>query len=231
MRFFEVFFVLLRSMNRLILILCSLAAASAVAQAKYYVPDSLLLRQVDIDALVHLLISVILALVLTILGLMVYLYRTKQKKNRALFRQIKEKDQLIKQMDHLWQQYPSPVEQKYERGNTKQQLLFGRFHAYLLQDKNFTNPDMDYIKIATALTTNKTYLYEAVKVVSGKSPIEYINGLRVDETRKMLESRSDYSIMVIASECGFNSYRTFQRLFRKTYRLSPAEYCKLTKTE
>jgi len=67
---------------------------------------------------------------------------------------------------------------------------------------------MDYIKIATALTTNKTYLYEAVKVVSGKSPIEYINGLRVDETRKMLESRSDYSIMVIASECGLLiSYR------------------------
>jgi len=52
--FFEIFFVFLRSMNRWILILYLLAASIAVAQAKYYVPDSLLNRQIKLPPILIL---------------------------------------------------------------------------------------------------------------------------------------------------------------------------------
>ena len=171
-----------------------------------------------------------LLIVSLLIGFYIVYERIRTQKNRGLYRQIKEKDQLIKQFEEL-KLHSRSLPQRHVQGNTRHQILFDKFHAYLLQDKNFTNPDIDYIKIAAALTTNKTYLYDAVKVVSGKSPIEYINGLRIEETRKMLEIRSDYSITLIASECGFNSYRTFQRFFRKTYRLRPVEYRKIAQTE
>ena len=101
----------------------------------------------------------------------------------------------------------------------------------MLYNKNITKQDIDHTQIATALSTNKTYLFDAVKAVTGKTPSEYINSLRADEARKMLDSRSGYTILAIASECGFNLYRTFQRLFRKSFQLSPVEYSKLVKTD
>jgi len=152
----------------------------------------------------------------------------KQGKNRALYHQIKEKDQLIQQLDELAQKH-TPIPQKPV--NTKQQQLFDKFHAHLLYDKNFTNPDISRDDIIVALSTNRTTLSEAVKTVTNKSLMDYINYLRVDEARKMLESHSEYTMMAIALECGFNSYRTFHRIFQKTYRLKPVEYTKLAKTE
>jgi len=162
---------------------------------------------------------------------LVYFYRMKQEKNRALYRQIKEKDQLIHLMDELKQQQPPSIKQKHAPGNTKQQQLFDKFHAHLLYDKKFTHPDIDYMQIVATLSTNKTYLYDAVKAITGKTPNEYVNSLRLDEVRSMLESNSGYTILAIASECGFNSYKTFHRLFRKTYRISPIEYTKFVKSE
>ena len=176
-------------------------------------------------------ISVVLVLALAALGMLIYFYRMKQEKNRALYRQIKEKDQLIKQMDELTQKYIPSIPQKQVHANTKYQKIFDNFHAYLLCDKKFKNPVIDYTQVVVTLSTNKTYLYEAVKSVKGTSPNEYVNGIRLDEVRKMIESHSGYTLVTIASECGFNSYRTFNRLFRKTYRIGPAEYARLARTE
>ena len=174
-------------------------------------------------------ISVVLALALAALGMLIYFYRMKQEKNRALYRQIKEKDQLIKQMDEMTQQPTPSIPQKQVYANTKHQQIFDNFHAYLLCDKKFKNPDIDYTQVVVTLSTNKTYLYEALKSVKGTSPNEYVNGLRLDEVRKMIDSHTGYTLLAIASECGFKSYKTFQRLFRKTYRISPVEYTRLAK--
>ena len=200
-------------------------------QEAYGLEKALREKQIKMQNHRLVFISVILGLALVALGMMIYFYRMKQEKNRALYRQIKEKDQLILQMDELTLKRTTAKQQKHPQENTKQQQLFDKFHAYLLCDKNFTNPDIDHIRISAALATNKTYLFEAVRAVKGISPNEYINSLRVDEARKMLENHNGYSVMAIASDCGFNSYRTFHRLFQKTYRLKPTEYTKLAKTE
>ena len=69
-------------------------------------------------------ISIVLALALATLGILVYFYRMKQEKNRALNRQIKEKDGLIRQMNELTQQHTPSIPQNH--GNTKQQQIFHR---------------------------------------------------------------------------------------------------------
>jgi len=47
----------------------------------------------------------------------------------------------------------------------------------------------------------------------------------------MLDAHSKFTMEAIAMECGFNTYRTFYRLFKEKYKLTPTEYGKLAKKE
>ena len=70
-----------------------------------------------------------------------------------------------------------------------------------------------------------------MKIVTGKTLQEYINSFRLDEAKKMLDTHSKFTVEGIALECGFNTCRTFYRLFKEKYKLTPAEYGKLAKRE
>ncbi|MCC8187761.1 MAG: helix-turn-helix transcriptional regulator [Bacteroides sp.] len=110
-------------------------------------------------------------------------------------------------------------------GDRNQRELFLRLHAYLVEDKNFTRMKINASELVTALSTNRTYLFEAVKAVTGRTLQQYINHLRQEEARQLLET-TDELIEAIAAICGYNSVRTFYRLFRHTYHMSPAVYRK-----
>ncbi|MCD8080203.1 MAG: helix-turn-helix domain-containing protein [Bacteroides sp.] len=114
-------------------------------------------------------------------------------------------------------------------GDRSQRELFLRLREYLVKDKNFTKTSIDTSRLVTTLSTNRTYLFEAVKSVAGKTLQEYINCLRLEEGRKLLET-TDELIESIAAVCGYNSVRTFYRLFRSTYEMSPAVYRKMVKS-
>jgi transcriptional regulator GlxA family with amidase domain len=69
-----------------------------------------------------------------------------------------------------------------------------------------------------------------IKAVTDKSLQEYINYLRLEEARRLLDSATHLTLEAIAVECGFNSYSTFYRLFREQYQITPASYRKLAET-
>ena len=51
----------------------------------------------------------------------------------------------------------------------------------------------------------------------------YVNGVRLNYAMSMLEGTNE-SITNICFDCGFESQRTFNRVFKERYRLSPREY-------
>ena len=140
-----------------------------------------------------------------------FLYvRLGKNKNRALYRQIREQDRLLR---------PS--------GNSQYQELVADMRNYLLEDRVFlTSVDQD--KLFDTLKTNRTYLYKAVRAVTGKTLQEYVNAMRLEEARRMLDANPDLTVEFVAGSCGF-SIRTFYRFFRENYNISPKEYRKLAK--
>ncbi|MCL2511267.1 MAG: AraC family transcriptional regulator, partial [Bacteroidales bacterium] len=163
-------------------------------------------------------------LLAVVLGIWIYYSRTIVKKNRGLYRQIKEQDRLADELQAMTKQYeqmaqsaPPATEEENAAaeeeiaqlpGNRQQRQLVSRLREFLLHDRYFSHYDLDIQNIIPKMATNRTSLFEALKVVTGKTPMEYINDLRLDEAKRLLDN-SDLTIESIALDCGFNTSRTF----------------------
>ncbi len=167
-------------------------------------------------------------LLTVILSIYIYYSRLIQKKNRGLYLQIKEQDRLAEEMRQLIVETgraPSPPPE-IASANRKQKILVNQLQEYLLKNNRFAQTDFDRDDLVAALGTNKTYLFEAVKLVTGKSLQEYVNHLRLEEARHLIDLHPELTIEAIALDSGFNTTRTFYRLFRELYKISPADYRK-----
>ena len=174
-------------------------------------------------------------LMFLLLGGAVYYNRVVANKNRGLYRQIKEQDRLAEELVQLTNYYetqnsseasPDTTVQPFP-GNRQQRELVTRLREYLLADGNLSSIDINRDELSSALGTNRNTLSVATKVVTGKTLIEYIRIMQLEEVRKLLDTHPELTVEAIASDCGFNSLPTLYRLFRKHYGISPAEYRKL----
>jgi len=77
--------------------------------------------------------------------------------------------------------------------------------------------------LADHLDINPDYLGKMFKVYTGKKIGEYINDLRIQEAARALRETED-NIIDIAFSVGYESLRTFNRLFLKVMGTSPKQY-------
>lgn len=90
--------------------------------------------------------------------------------------------------------------------------------------KHYTE-DISVFSVAEALHISKSY----VSYIFSKSLLinfcEYINSLRISKAVRLLESE-DYSVTKISNLVGFNTLRTFNRVFYKKMNQTPTQYRK-----
>lgn len=177
-----------------------------------------------------LFISRVLSVVLLLLAIAIILYHRQRRKNYALFQKIMEQDaeKLKKEEEEKEEENRMNSAAENAAQMTRQQKLFTSLRNYLLTDRNFARPEIDVHTLVSELSTNRSYLFEAIKSHTGKTLQEYINHLRLEEAKKLLEN-SDESIEEIALNCGYNTARTFYRLFQSHYNISPAAYRRMYK--
>lgn len=77
--------------------------------------------------------------------------------------------------------------------------------------------------LAHALGVSRSYLSHTFSQRIGANFRSYVNALRVDRACMLLRG-STKSITNIAYECGFESQRTFNRVFIEQYGMTPSEY-------
>lgn len=77
--------------------------------------------------------------------------------------------------------------------------------------------------LAAALAVSERTLIRKFQTVLGQSPLTYLQHLRIDSARALLEA-SDIAVERIASQVGYSDVSSFSRLFRERVGLSPAAY-------
>jgi AraC-like DNA-binding protein len=96
----------------------------------------------------------------------------------------------------------------------------------LTHEKIFQEPELTLQHLANRLQQPAYLVSQAINEGMGKTFYELINGYRVEEAKQLLvkPGNTNYTILSIGFEAGFNSKTTFNTVFKKFTGLTPTEY-------
>jgi signal transduction histidine kinase/ligand-binding sensor domain-containing protein/DNA-binding NarL/FixJ family response regulator len=101
-----------------------------------------------------------------------------------------------------------------------------RFQAKLIGifEHLYKDPDVQVQDIAAAFGKSSSVLQKLAKEYLTHSLKESLRDFRLQQAAQLLEQRSEYSIDLIAEQCGFGSTRSLQRDFKEHFQLTPQQY-------
>lgn len=87
-------------------------------------------------------------------------------------------------------------------------------------DENFSNADLSLISVSGEIGVSPNYLSTLIKKKTGKTFIDYLTQMRMDEAKKLLLGTS-MKIREISERCGYSDQHYFSYCFKKYAGVSP----------
>lgn len=98
----------------------------------------------------------------------------------------------------------------------------------LIDENRFLDPTISLDKLALELNLSTSHLSRLINTELKMSFSDYMNSLRVSEAKKLLLNPefSNYTLVAIGLESGFNSKTTFNTVFKKCTSVTPSQFRK-----
>lgn len=161
-------------------------------------------------------IYVTTGLIICLICLLFYIYDLKKK--------VKQQNDVMQRLHLQERTQLSQLEQKDAQELNKEELLFVKVSKYMEEEKPFTDHDFKVEDLAAAMSTNRTYLANAIKTYANRlTTQQYINRFRVRYAASLLQAYPEKSINEISEEAGFSSRSTFNRQFFLLFGYTPSE--------
>ena len=108
--------------------------------------------------------------------------------------------------------------------SAKDKKLFERINRTIIEEQLFLDPEFSREKFIRLGLINKNKVAQLLQQYANTNLNGYINSLRLEYASKLIQTQPDIPIKAVAIDSGFNSSRTFYRLFQQKYGMTPAEY-------
>lgn len=95
--------------------------------------------------------------------------------------------------------------------------------ACIYIEENFSNPDLCVQELCDYLYVSSSYFSKAFKETTGKTFLEYLNDVRLEESIKLLTYTNLHSYE-IAYKCGFKDPQYFSQWFKGKTNFTPKQY-------
>ena len=106
--------------------------------------------------------------------------------------------------------------------------LMTKIYACFEIEKLYLNPNLTLNDVATAASSNRSYISKAINSVTGDTFFQFVNKRRIQYAVELMNDSENKKITLeyIARISGFNSMTTFYNFFRKDRGCTPGEYLK-----
>ncbi len=145
-------------------------------------------------------------------------YYRQRRRNHILVDKLQDYDRLIA---------TAPVEAAVAPDGavapTDDTELMVRIIRFLKEDKAYSDPSFGRRQLASAMNVSVDTVARAIRECRNMTVHAFINSIRLDEARRLLEE-SEMTLAEIAGAVGFGTTRTFQRIFKENYSMSPSQY-------
>ena len=95
------------------------------------------------------------------------------------------------------------------------------FETYVRQ--HFSSDILSVSSLAYEFAMSESTLLRQLKRLTGLTPVQYLQEVRLGEARRLLENRNFNSIAQVASKVGYDDARTFTRSFKQRFGKLPSE--------
>lgn len=85
---------------------------------------------------------------------------------------------------------------------------------------------IDFEEMSKTLGISYSYMRRLMKDFTGKSIIEHMHSMRIEEAKSLLQG-SDVNISIIARDLGYNNIQSFERFFKKYEGISAKDFRKI----
>jgi AraC-like DNA-binding protein len=102
--------------------------------------------------------------------------------------------------------------------------LLGRLSRLMERDRLYADEGLTIARLGERLGVSRNQLSELVNCKIGMNFRNYINSLRIEDAKRMLEADPSAGILDIALSCGFNSKSTFNAAFSRHAGTNPSEW-------
>ena len=139
----------------------------------------------------------IVIILLSMLALLLFIYKKRHKKEEAI------------------------VHEGKLRANTQ---LMDRIVSLMDERQLFRNSELKPSDIATELCTNTRYVTDCIKACSDKTFSQFVNDYRINYVKQMLRQHPEKQLSEIYSDAGFASERSFFRAFKTATGMTTREW-------
>ena len=93
-----------------------------------------------------------------------------------------------------------------------------------LQD-HYDNPDLTLSEVAEHVGLNEKYFSNRFTKEAGETVSAYLTGIRMQKAKEILKT-TNFKVYEVAEMVGYHSVEHFNRVFKKTFEISPTKYRK-----
>jgi AraC-like DNA-binding protein len=149
-------------------------------------------------------------------------YKYNVVHDRILLRSSIETNQVLIESGDIQR----PHEKTDDFYNEKHHSDFNRIKNHIIKKKLYLDPLLSMESLASEFNMSKSYFSKLINSYSDYNFSDFINFLRVKQAKKFLSNKefSEYTIVAIGLECGFNSKSTFYASFKKFTSETPTTF-------
>lgn len=140
--------------------------------------------------------------------------------NSNIYSKLAEFDTLEEIEEYLKELYSTIIEHSMQSDEISETRYWEQIMKYV---NEHYKEDIVFEDLAEKIGISYSYLRKLVKEETGKSLMDNVNILRIEEVKRLL-LHSDMNICQIASEVGYRNVQSVNRFFKKYEGVSPSDY-------